>query len=52
MSEKGKEILTKLAEGMEKANDKQREFIMGYAEGIIASRPSEEKEVEKAESTQ
>ena len=52
MSEKGKEILTKLTEGMEKANDLQREFLFGYAEAIIAShKPDETKEV-KAESAQ
>lgn len=46
MSEKGKEILTKLTEGMEKANDLQREFLFGYAEAIIAShKQNEEKEV-------
>ena len=47
MSEKGKEILTKLTEGMEKANDLQREFLFGYAEAIIAThKQNEEKEVE------
>lgn len=51
MSEKGKEILTKLTEGMEKANDLQREFLFGYAEAIIAAhKQNEEKEV-KAETT-
>lgn len=36
MSEKGKETIEKIAEGLEKANDLQREFLFGYAEGIIA----------------
>lgn len=36
MSGKGRETIEKLAEGLEKANDLQREFLFGYAEGIIA----------------
>lgn len=52
MSEKGKEILTKLTEGMEKANDLQREFLFGYAEAIIASHKPDEKPEVETESTQ
>ena len=53
MSEKGKEILTKLTEGMEKANDLQREFLFGYAEAIIAAHEQKEsKKIEQPTTTQ
>lgn len=50
MSEKGKETIEKLAKGLENANDLQREFLFGYAEGIIAqgaeNKQAQEKEKE------
>ena len=48
MSEQGKERLESICETLKKATPSQREFVMGFAEGIAyASGNNEEPDAEK-----
>lgn len=37
MSDESKKILTSLTDALSQANESQRDYLMGYAEGIIQS---------------
>ena len=51
MSERDKEILSKLAAACEVLPEGKREFLIGYAEGVVAMKKKEQ-EAKRSEGTQ